>query len=63
MRILGIGSLAIVLACWEVPQSHAATDQDFDLACTVVSAAEIATTKEAKNETPRSKFSFFILAG
>ena len=44
MRILEIAALGIGLASWEVPQAHAATDQDFDLACAVVSAAEVATT-------------------
>jgi hypothetical protein len=34
----------------EVPRAHAATDQDFDLACAVVSAAEIATTKAGSAE-------------
>jgi hypothetical protein len=62
MRILGIVTLAVALACWEIPQSHAATDQDFDLACAVVSAAEIATTRVGSEERNAAlQIQFFYL--
>jgi hypothetical protein len=61
MRITGIAALAAALA-WEIPQSQAATDQDFDLACAVVSAAEIATTRVGSEERNAAlQIQFFYL--
>jgi hypothetical protein len=62
MRIVGIVALAVALACWEVPKSYAATDQDFDLACAVVSAAEVATTRPGSDERSAAfQIQFFYL--
>jgi hypothetical protein len=62
MRIKGIVALAVALACWEVPQAHAASDQDFDLACAVVSAAEIATSRVGSDERNAAfQIQFFYL--
>jgi hypothetical protein len=47
---------------WEIPQAHAAADQDFDLACAVVSGAEIATNKPGSAERNMAlDISFFYL--
>jgi hypothetical protein len=62
MRILGVLALGAALACWEVQRGHAATDQDFDLACAVVSAAEVATTKVGSEERNAAfQIQFFYL--
>jgi hypothetical protein len=48
-------------AGWEIPLARA-TDQDFDLACAVVSAAEIATTKAGSDEQNMAlQIQFFYL--
>jgi hypothetical protein len=62
MRFLGIVALCAALAGCEVPQAQAATDQDFDLACAVVSAAEIATTAAGSPERNAAfQIQFFYL--
>ncbi len=62
MRILGILALGAALASWEVPQAHAANNQDFNLACAVVSAAEIATTTPGSAERNTAfQIQFFYL--
>jgi hypothetical protein len=62
MRILGMVALCIALASWEVRQARAATDQGFDLACAVVSAAEIATTAPGSAERNAAfQIQFFYL--
>ena len=49
-------------AGWEIPLARAATDQDFDFACAVVSAAEIATTKAGSDEQNMAlQIQFFYL--
>src|SRR6266478_4316881 len=54
--------VAAGLAGWEIPLARAATDQDFDLACAVVSAAEIATTKAGSDERNMAlQIQFFYL--
>jgi hypothetical protein len=62
MRIVGIVALYAALVGWEVSQAHAATDQDFDLACAVVSAAEVATTRPGSDERNAAfQIQFFYL--
>jgi len=54
--------VAAVWTGWEIPLARAATDQDFDLACAVVSAAEIATTTVGSTERNMAlQIQFFYL--
>jgi hypothetical protein len=58
-------ALLIIAGAWagcEVPRALAATDQDFDLACAVVSAAEVATTAPGSAERNTAfQIQFFYL--
>jgi hypothetical protein len=61
-RLCAFRALLIVAVGWSSWEAHAATDQDFDLACAVVSAAEVATTRAGSSERNTAfQIQFFYL--